>query len=323
MVAAGDCDITGINKGYQGGFDSWDTAGPHAVLKAAGGDFVTLDGKPLTYGHETTKLPEHVAGSIEALKELGLYQDRPVAKLGSIPKMLEYFGITDPATVGEIGKIAQAKKIFFGDAAIEYSNSLVAQGQEPVLTQSNRDALLRLKATEMVATAAKDIESLAREGVSHHTNGLPFVWGNSQVNTSTTAKPSDIATNGVSALAQIAQNIVLLANEKPQTAKELLPAVYASADLMAAINENNSVSPQRLQIWKDCLEKGLRTAVEKTGHVPRSYNGDSVPLEDYITARFGDVQKAVDQILEKGQGKWTSALNVSAQTKQPPESHHL
>jgi 3'(2'), 5'-bisphosphate nucleotidase len=71
QVAAGKCDVSGLNNGQRGGFDSWDTAGPHAVLRAAGGDFVMLDGQPLRYG-ETTKLPAHIAGGVDTLKALGL-----------------------------------------------------------------------------------------------------------------------------------------------------------------------------------------------------------------------------------------------------------
>lgn len=72
MVARGECDITGINKGHDGGFNSWDTAGPHAVLLAAGGDIIGTDGTPMRYPPDTVKLPDHIAGSRDALLALKL-----------------------------------------------------------------------------------------------------------------------------------------------------------------------------------------------------------------------------------------------------------
>ncbi len=72
MVAQGKCEVTGVNQGYGGGFESWDTAGPHAVLLAAGGDIVTTEGKSMRYGKESTKLPDHIAGAKDALIALNL-----------------------------------------------------------------------------------------------------------------------------------------------------------------------------------------------------------------------------------------------------------
>jgi len=72
MVACGEVDITGINKGYLGGFESWDVAGPHAVLLAAGGNIITIDGLPMRYGKDSTKLPDHIAGGKDILFQLGI-----------------------------------------------------------------------------------------------------------------------------------------------------------------------------------------------------------------------------------------------------------
>lgn len=69
-VATGEYDVTGINKG-RGGYNSWDVAGPHAVLKAAGGEFITIDGKLLEYPVGNLKLPDHIGGARETLKSIG------------------------------------------------------------------------------------------------------------------------------------------------------------------------------------------------------------------------------------------------------------
>lgn len=42
------------------GLHDWDIAAGDAVVRAAGGRIVTLDGQPLTYGHAGNKLPEYV-----------------------------------------------------------------------------------------------------------------------------------------------------------------------------------------------------------------------------------------------------------------------
>lgn len=81
MIARGECDISGINKGHDSGFNSWDTAGPHAVLLAAGGDIVSTDGHPMRYGKGTIKLPDHIAGAGDVLLALNL-ADRQALKAG-------------------------------------------------------------------------------------------------------------------------------------------------------------------------------------------------------------------------------------------------
>lgn len=66
-IASGQCDISGINQGA-GGFNTYDIAGPHAVLLAAGGDIVqSEDGKPFRYDKESLKVPHHIVGSKAAL----------------------------------------------------------------------------------------------------------------------------------------------------------------------------------------------------------------------------------------------------------------
>jgi 3'(2'), 5'-bisphosphate nucleotidase len=77
QIARGDADVTARNRGYKDGFQSWDVAGPHAVLLAAGGDFAVAsddaqNATPMRYGSDTTLLPTHIGGSMDALRLLGL-----------------------------------------------------------------------------------------------------------------------------------------------------------------------------------------------------------------------------------------------------------
>jgi 3'(2'), 5'-bisphosphate nucleotidase len=92
MIAAGDCDISGISGGGRGHYESWDLAGPHAVLRAAGGEMVSRDGTPITYG-TNTELPNPIAGSRAALAELGLLKGpkaeapKPLKTKGPKPRL--------------------------------------------------------------------------------------------------------------------------------------------------------------------------------------------------------------------------------------------
>lgn len=72
MVATGECHISGINRGRDGGFNSWDMAGPHAVLRRAGGELVDEQGEPIRYPKNTIKVPSHMAGGKDVLIALGL-----------------------------------------------------------------------------------------------------------------------------------------------------------------------------------------------------------------------------------------------------------
>lgn len=57
LVAAGEADIYLRDVPTM----EWDTAAAHAILKAAGGELYTLDGKPLTYNKANLRNPEIVA----------------------------------------------------------------------------------------------------------------------------------------------------------------------------------------------------------------------------------------------------------------------
>jgi 3'(2'), 5'-bisphosphate nucleotidase len=71
MVARGECDITALNQGNNEAYNSWDVAGPHAVLMAAGGDFVDEKGAPVRYNDENGEVPPYIAGGVDTLKALG------------------------------------------------------------------------------------------------------------------------------------------------------------------------------------------------------------------------------------------------------------
>lgn len=72
QIAARKAEISSRYPGGDAGFDSWDIVGPQAVLEAAGGMIVDMSGNPLRFNSGTTKLPDHIAGSRDALIALGI-----------------------------------------------------------------------------------------------------------------------------------------------------------------------------------------------------------------------------------------------------------
>jgi 3'(2'), 5'-bisphosphate nucleotidase len=62
LVAAGEADV----YPRLGTTMEWDTAAGHAVLAAAGGKVVTLDGAPLRYGKPDFRNPHFIASGLVA-----------------------------------------------------------------------------------------------------------------------------------------------------------------------------------------------------------------------------------------------------------------
>ncbi|MBF0375322.1 MAG: 3'(2'),5'-bisphosphate nucleotidase CysQ, partial [Alphaproteobacteria bacterium] len=66
LVAAGEADL------YPrfGRTMEWDIAAGHAILRAAGGEVVTVDGKPMRYGKAGFENPHFIALASRSLEQL-------------------------------------------------------------------------------------------------------------------------------------------------------------------------------------------------------------------------------------------------------------
>jgi 3'(2'), 5'-bisphosphate nucleotidase len=64
LVADGEADL----YPRLGPTMEWDTAAGHAVLLAAGGSVITLDGAPLRYGKAEFRNPSFIAGGLVVLQ---------------------------------------------------------------------------------------------------------------------------------------------------------------------------------------------------------------------------------------------------------------
>ena len=175
----------------------------------------------------------------------------------------------------------QGKRLFAGEAVV----------QRGFCTQEILDEYL-IKQTALKSQAAvSDIKNIADNGKQEHPPFLKANWGNNGVNP---AQKSPTIAAGVSAAANIAQNIVLLANEKPEIAKDLIKSIEASARLADALLEGkcSTIDKDKLKDLIDDVESGLRLAVNRTDHVAKDINGTPISLKDFIDQRLTEVTEA-------------------------------
>jgi hypothetical protein len=117
----------------------------------------------------------------------------------------------------------------------------------------------------------------------------------------------------MSAAANIAQNLVMTANARPEILPELAPGIVAAANLSRgmAFGDSAQVPLQKLQAeWQETVAATLRTAVAKACCHPTDAQGNPVDIERFIAERGKEIQAGVAQALahpsptpEKGQGR--------------------
>ena len=94
-------------------------------------------------------------------------------------------------------------------------------------------------------------------------------------------------TDAVVAVANVAYNIVVIANSHPSIAEDMAEVVDISHQLISALSfsEANKLTKEGLQKSWDKIATGLRVAVEKLGEAPEDADGNAIDLEDYIANR--------------------------------------
>lgn len=135
--------------------------------------------------------------------------------------------------------------------------------------------------------AVKDINTIADSGTQTAESWLKANWGNNGVNN---VDNNALIESGASAAANIAQNLVMLANGKPEIAGSLKLAVSACANLARGIAEGTSDKvplKTHSENWIETAKEGLRKAVKETGCI------ENEVLEKFITARFNEVNAGV------------------------------
>lgn len=170
--------------------------------------------------------------------------------------------------------------------------------------QDTVNCYLNEQAARKAEACVKDIQDIIKANATLEApDWLKPNWGNNGVN----PFPEKITiSDGVSSAANVSQNMVMLANAKPEIASNLQEAIIAAANLARGILNGDS---ERVPLsskageWIKDAEDGLRYAVKKTGITPTDRGGKHIQLEDFITARIYEIEKGVELSLARGQDK--------------------
>lgn len=168
--------------------------------------------------------------------------------------------------------------------------------------QNTLNETLKEQTVRKAEAAVEDIQEISKSGKQEAPVWLKANWGNNGVNP---APQEPTIADGVSAAANIAQNITMIANEKPEIAKELIQAVSASANLARGIADGSTSRvplDKKSQEWIKESKQGLIDAIEKSGHKPTDRNGEAIKIEKFISERFKEVEKGVELSLSRGHG---------------------
>jgi hypothetical protein len=138
----------------------------------------------------------------------------------------------------------------------------------------------------------QDCQTIMERGPQEAPKWLKANWGNNGV---TPASKNPMILDGAAAAVNMAQNIVMILNVRPDLAAAAQPFVVALAHLAQSIlgTDPKKFPLGRSAEWIGQAQAGLRDIVEKSGHVPQDNLGAPIALEDFITARFTDITAGV------------------------------
>ncbi len=167
---------------------------------------------------------------------------------------------------------------FFGDKAVAMGLATREQVNAALLGQSGRIA----------DAALQDVSHIARTG-----QGLNYPeflnrpnYGNNGVNT--VANPTRI--DAASAAANLARNMTIIANQKPELASELLPFVNEARNVtLGAMNGRASA------VNLELATHGMRVAVERSGIAPTDRSGQPVNLDAYLAEATRQIEQGARQ----------------------------
>lgn len=244
-------------------------------------------------------------------------------QLERVPKILEQLGI--PETYHQfILDYAKEHKMQAGDAVVAISrqekNPLKAQNEQAiVITDEQKETALLNQVVQKAIAARQDLDTIAEKGKQETT--LKAYWGNNNV---TPAKEQPTITDAVSSIANTGANMIALINEKPDLAKnneKIRDGVEAASQLALAL-AGKSEQPLTRETAQALMEKakaGLRETVTQSGAELKDQKGNKIELEDFINARFGEIQSGIEQRLtvENAMRQERETLNKSGVTPAP------
>lgn len=214
--------------------------------------------------------------------------------LGTIPQLLDLMVaeniLTREQQTQVLTDIKSGRQGFAGEMA-------VADG---FITPAQLNATLAKQSMMKAEAAASDIQSIKDYGSLPAPTYLRVNWGNNGVNPAA-ATPN--RTDGISAAANAAQNLVMIANANPALAPQLFNGVIAAASLANGIaNGDSAVTPlaKMSTAWQQTMNDALKLAAQAHPQLVVDTHGRPIDINTYITARNTEVAAAVQQTLAAG-----------------------
>lgn len=134
------------------------------------------------------------------------------------------------------------------------------------------------------------------------------------------ARENPTVIDAASAVANMAQNMVMLANQKPEMAKQLETYVKTAVRLAEDISTNAPMEPKVAKAMLERVAVGLRTAVKESGITPADQNGNPIKLEEFIKERTKEVKAGIEaRAMDQKVNKEPQIPTMPT----PPDSPHL
>ncbi len=226
-------------------------------------------------------------------------------KLGNITQILEMVGLKDQ--VPTINDFAKQNKIYAGDAAV----------QMKLISQEKMDAAVLAQGIAKAEAAFSDVDTIIASGTQEHPSYLKANFGNNETATNKSA-PNPPVVTAVSAVANMAQNMVMLANKNPEIAKDIKPSVEAAKVLVDALSAGKGISQEQAQSLTEAVTSGLKYAADTVGTTD-----DKAKVDAFIAERAKEIQTGVAVSLAQQQqsSPSTSTSVVAPQTPAPEKSN--
>ncbi|MFM9889184.1 MAG: hypothetical protein ACKVOE_00870 [Rickettsiales bacterium] len=186
---------------------------------------------------------------------------------------------------------------YVGQLIVELQLQNTQTGQA-FTTQDISQVLVEQTALKAKA-AARDIVTIKEKGTQEAPSWLKANWGNNGVN----AAPAEITrAEGISAAANIAQNLTLYANAHPELALGFETAIVNANRLVDALSHGYSAAApkEKVEEWLAGMTQALQQIPDP---LPSSHSETPIAMNNFIIERGKEIRGALlalDQDLSKG-----------------------
>lgn len=215
--------------------------------------------------------------------------------MGSVPQVLDMLvargQLTPEQQATVLTEIKSGRSGFAGQIAVADGFTSAANLGQALADQSSMKA----------EAALADINSISQFGPLVTT--VKANWGNNGVN------PAQIPAtriDGMSAAANIAQNLVILANNNPQIVPYIRDGVVAAAYLTRGIAQGDSATVPLAKMsdsWRTSMNAALKIAAQANPQAMVDSNGKPVDVDQFIAARNVEINASIQQTLAQGSGQ--------------------